>query len=372
MGTEGKQVAKNSIKFHTKHCKTHDFSGGTQECPECTQCHRSPIALGFWGNDFWKETHSGWKYPCIGRSIKIQLDKYIFTMQMWKDQIKHFRDHPQIVEGINKKIETDVYRIFWGSLNEPTAHASVLETGFFWKASHLDTVGLYQHSSLCTPQALKEIENFDADVSASEIVKKAPQTSKYKQGEDNHGVVEWDGVVLALQNPGDRSIRSVASPAQYYEFVENACKHYGSDLFIKLHPWNSGEVGERLRAIAYKYGINAAKINHRIIEHCKFVLVFNSTFSVDCMLRNIPVAQYAPGYFYQNPAIKYTCYTFPNDIKTNLSFGQKTCDFLMWKYCFDHLMPAEKWIKMFNHFAKDRSMFPMPRELSYAYNKSRA
>ena len=213
-----------------------------------------------------------------------QLDKYIFTMKMWKDHVQYFRDAPQIIEGIDKTIENDVYKIFWGSLNEPSGPASVLETGFFHQASHLDTVGLYQHSSLCTPHALREIERFDAPTKAKDI----SMRSKYSQGEDNHGVVEWDGIVLALQNPTDRSIRSVASPEQYYKFVEDACIHYGSDLFIKLHPWNSGPKGDRLRAIAHKYGVNAAKINHRIIDNCKFVLVFNSTFSVDCMMRDVP------------------------------------------------------------------------------------
>lgn len=300
----------------------------------------------------------------------IQLDKYIFTMKMWKKQVEYFRNSPKVVEGIDNTIEA--YRVFWGGLPLPNGYYSILETGFFWDASHLDTTGLYQHSSLCTPNAIREIDKFDAPVSAHDIIFGMDQQSKYQQGEDkewNSKEVEWDGIVLALQNPADRSIRSVASPQQYYQFVEDACKYYGSDLFIKLHPWNSGEVGNRLRAIADKYGVVSAKISHRVIRNCKFVLVFNSTFSVDCMLRNVPVAQYAPGYFYQNPAIQFTNHTFPEEVKTDLGFGQKTCDFLAWKYCFDHSMPAERWIEMFEYFAGSREMFPMPEEFSYARNK---
>ena len=291
-------------------------------------------------------------------------------MRMWSEQIKKFRDDPRIVEGIDKEIEA--FRVFWGGLQEPTGSAIVIETGFFWQAAHLDTVGLYQHSSLCTPQAIKEIERFNAPTSAQEIVFNQKQTSKFQQGQDpewkNQNLC-WEGIVLATQNPIDRSIRSVASPIQYYQFVEDACKFYGENLFIKLHPWNSGEKGERLRAIAKKYGVQAAKINHKIIEHCKFVLVFNSTFVVDCMIRDVPVAQYAPGYFWQNPAIQYTEYTFPTEVKTDIDFGQKTCDFLVWKYCFDHSMPVEKWIQMFEQIAKNKKMFPIPREFSYARNK---
>jgi len=294
-------------------------------------------------------------------SMIIQLDKYIFTMKCWSDLTQKFGKEPSIVNGIDKNNESGL-KVFWGSMNEPTGHSVVLETGFFNMASHLDTVGLYRHSSLCTPQALREIEKFESPA-------KIDVVSKYPQGQDpewRNKEIDWHGVVLACQNPYDRSIRSVASPEDYHKFIENACKFYGKDLFIKLHPWNSGEHGERLRAIATKYGVTAAKINHRIIEKCKFVLVFNSTFIVDCMVRDIPVAEYAPGYFWQNPAVQYTNGTFPTEIKTDVSFGQKTCEFLMWKYCFNHSMPFEDWMKMFNIFAKSRELFPMPKELSYA------
>lgn len=302
--------------------------------------------------------------------MKICLDEYIYTMQMWKSQIEGFGDFPQIVRGIDKKNE-DNFRVYWGGLSIPGAPSVILETGFFWQAAHLDTTGLYQHSSLCTPQALREIEKFQAPESAADIVFGQKQFSKYSQGEDPEvkgNDFNWSGVVLALQNPVDRSIRSVTSPANYYKFVKDACKFYGDNLFIKLHPWNSGEKGDKLRAIAEQYGCRAAKINHRIIEKCKFVLVFNSTFSVDCMLRGIPVAQYAPGYFYQNPAVAYAEYTFPTEIKTDIEFGRKTCDFLIWRYCFDHSMPAEKWVRMFEHFSKSKKLFPMTEEFCYAAN----
>ena len=303
--------------------------------------------------------------------MQIQLDKYIFTMQMWAEQVKGFRADPRIAEGIDKKVETDVLRVFWGGIHAPAGSAIVIETGFFWQAAHIDTIGLYQHSSLCTPQALREIENFDASVSAQEIVFEQKQKSKYRQGEDPDidKDIHWNKIVLALQNPYDRSIKAIASPEDYFKFVDDACKFYGKNLFVKLHPWNSGDVGHKLRKIAYDNGVQVGKISHRIVEDCEFVIVFNSTFAVDCMIRGVPVAQYAPGYFWQNPAVQYTEYTFPNKVKTDIDFGHKTCDFLVWKYCFDHSMPAEKWIQMFEQIAKSREMFPIPREFSYAENK---
>jgi len=292
-------------------------------------------------------------------------------MQMWRPVLEEFEKSPKIVKGTDTK-DGESFQVYWGGMDITGAKSVVLETGFFWNASHLDTLGLYSRSALCTPQAIREIDKFEAPKSAKDIVLSQVQTSKYQQGEDKElssEPVDWKGVVLALQNPTDRSIRSVTSPAKYYEFVEDACKFYGKDLFIKLHPWNSGEVGERLRNLAQKYGVYAAKISHRIIRNCKFVLVFNSSFAVDCMLRDVPVAQYAPGYFYQNPAVHYSEFNFPVDIKTDIEFGQKTCDFLAWRYCFDHSMPAEKWIRMFEHFAWSNNMFPMPEEFSYAGNK---
>lgn len=297
----------------------------------------------------------------------MQIDPYIFSMRCLEERPKVF----EAFKGIDKKVDDS--RVFWGNLNEPSGKAITIESGFFWNAFHIDTVGLYQHSSLCTPQALREIEKFDAPVSAQEIqdiiYMQTGQVSKYQQGEDKeirNEIIEWDGIVLASQNPTDRSIRSVDSPEGYYRFIEKACEYFRGSLFIKLHPWNSGEARERIEAIASRYGVICAKVNHRIIEKCEFVLVFNSTFAVDCMMRNIPVVQYAPGYFYQNPAIQYTARKFPTSVDCDLKFGKKTCDFLMWKYCFDYSMSGEGWLEMMKRCLDSDEMFPLPREFSYA------
>jgi len=126
----------------------------------------------------------------------------------------------------------------------------------------------------------------------------------------------------------------------------------------------------KIESIAGKYGVTCAKIDHKIIAECEHVLLFNSTFAVDCFLRDIPVVQYAPGYFYQLPNLTYTAGSFGPARQTDGDFRQRLCDFLMWHYCFDYTMPAEDWIGMFDACAKSNDMFPIPEEASYGFRHS--
>jgi hypothetical protein len=262
--------------------------------------------------------------------------------------------------------DTD-YNVGWGEIPYTGHKQGVIESGFFHEACHFDTIGLYHNSSLNTPQTIRTVEEFEAPESAVDIVFGSKHTSKFGQpiDKDFKDDFAWNGIVLALQNPVDRSIRSISSPEFYYRFVKDACEYYGRNLFLKLHPWNNGEVEERFRNIASQYGCLCGKIDHKVIENCEFVLAFNSTYAVDCMLRKVKVAQYAPGYFYQSPSVQYTSYTFPGEVATDLEYGLKLCDFLIWRYCFDQTMPVEDWVKMFRVFEKSNDMFPMPKELSY-------
>jgi len=306
--------------------------------------------------------------------LKMQFDPYIFTLSCLN---KKFDSCDEISKGLDKRSPES--KVIWAGLLEPGSPAVVIESGFFYEAFHLDKFGLYHHSSLCTPEAIRQIEAFDAPTSAKDVLEhvknKTGYVSKYSQGMDKKYKDEgwtWDGVVLASQNPTDRSIRSIASPARYYEFIEGACQHYGSDLFIKLHPWNTGEPRTKIERIADKYGVVCAKTDHKIISKCQFVLVFNSTFAIDCMIRDIPVAQFAPGYFWQMPSVAYTKWEYPDEIKTDVAFGNKLCDFLAWKYCFDYTMPREKWLDMLRCCLVSNELFPMPEEFSYAGYKLRA
>jgi hypothetical protein len=250
----------------------------------------------------------------------------------------------------------DSYNLLWG-VN--------FETGFFWEAAHFDTKGIYQYSSLNTPEAIDAIEKLDKpDVMGSLLTAKVP--SKYRQTAYD---IDWKGVVLACQNPGDRSVRSVGSISDWWDFYTGACEFYGSDLFVKLHPWNSGEIGEKICEIARQYNCQYGKTNHTVIKNCQFVLLYNSSFSVDCFLRDVPVAQFAEGYFHKTPALTFTNRTYPITIEKRM-WGKKLVNFLAHKYCFNVTMDVEKWVRMMRHFSTSSELFPLTDEFSYASSLS--
>ena len=250
------------------------------------------------------------------------------------------------------------YGIWWG-INKD-GRGSVFESGFFWDAFHLDKLGLYQFSSLNVPEIKYMIQScrpFDR-----ELLLNGPRVnSKYRQ---TNVPTEWDGVVLACQNPGDRSVISVGTMEDYYNFIDDACRYYGSKLFLKLHPWNSGEVVERFQVSADRYGCKMAKTNHSVLDNCEFALMYNSTFAVDCMLRGVPVVQYAPSYFTESGSVTHSKRQFiaPHDTVVR---GYKMIDFLVQHYCFTQDMSPADWTFLLRSHAESTNLFPLPRRLSY-------
>lgn len=262
----------------------------------------------------------------------------------------------------NNKKPDPVWTLAWGKPKYNPKHA-VCESGFWWDAVHLDTEGIYDKSSLNTNW--EEIESFEAPKTAKEVLNSSSiPSTKYKQ---RNTEVDWRGVVLALQRPKDRSVRAVGEIREYYDFVEDACKYYGKALFLKEHPSGSGEA-KRWREIADKYGCTIGKVNHTVIENCEFVILYNSTFAVDCMLRRVPVNQFAPGYFYKTPAVNFTYGKCINTSYETLDAGEKLVDFLIWKYCINKKMPVEMWAKLIVTFAESKRTFPLPEEFCYANN----
>jgi len=254
----------------------------------------------------------------------------------------------------------------WGGVAGHGGHNMVIETGFFWEAAHVDTCGLYGDSALNTRQGVSEIKEFCAPVRAMDVITRMPQQSKYQQ---TRGDVQWDGVVLASQNPGDRSIVYNASPDAFYDFVKGACEYYQDRLFIKLHPWNSSrDVVDRIAAYAKANGCRYAKTNHSVIQDCEFVIVWNSTFGMDCFVRNVPVAQFAPGYWHMTGAVTFTDGVYPDSVDDTLVMAHKLANFCTWKYCFNYQQSTEQWIKMLRHFAQSSELFPMTPEFCYANN----
>lgn len=275
-------------------------------------------------------------------------------------------------DGTGNEIKTgtvndpNVFNIFWGSRRKWGEKCCVVETGFLYNSMQIDTQDLYEESSLNRPEAKNIIDRFRAPRNAIDIISSSNYPrSKFRQP---HSKRRWTGIVLALQKPNDRSINRVASAEEYYSFVERACRRYQKHLFLKLHPRNGREVAARFRSLADNYRCRIGRVDHSVIESCKFVLVFNSGFAVDCMVRGVRVAQFAPGYFYKTGAVYYTDGQLPDSVPDIRNKGYKLADFLIHKYMFDRAMPVNKWLDMFKIFATSDELFPMKPEHCYANN----
>lgn len=300
--------------------------------------------------------------------MKIYVSHYMCRLNTLRtityDELTHFDDIEFGIPPQNEDVD-QVYTISWG-FPQIRTKCGVAETGFFWDAMHIDTIDLYYSCSFNFPQAEKLIRNYSASKSAESIILSGKNPdSKFSQPVDD---IYWDGVVLALQNPRDRSIYRGSSELDYFQFVDDACRFYGKHLFLKLHPWNKSIDIDRFTESANRYGCRIGKSNHSILKHCKFCLVFNSTFCVDCFLRRIKVAQYFPGYFWQSKSVHYCNGEFPIDIDTDLDYGSKLCDFMIWKYLIWIGMPVEHHVSIFRDFANSGNLFPLKEELSYAAN----
>jgi hypothetical protein len=266
------------------------------------------------------------------------------------------------------------YVLYWGLqpfFPNYGAKYGVMETGFFSQASFIDTIGNYQYSSLNTRAAYENIENFDLNgrPSAKDIILNlnVKFQSKYNPILSERNVPEnWDKIILTLQNPKDRSILSVTSVSNYYKFVEECCKFYGKNLFVKMHPWNSNEIYITLANIAKKYNCSYGKACMNIIKNSEFVISFNSTIAVDCLLRDVPYVQYGIGTFYNSYGIHYSKNTFPTWLPEKKENGQKLCDFLIHKYCFRKDMNVKKFANLIKHFSVSNEIFPMTDDYSYA------
>lgn len=266
------------------------------------------------------------------------------------------------------------YVIAWGHMpiiRNYGAKYGVMETGFFHNASFIDTVGNYQSLSLNTSMGFHAVAEFELDgrKSAKEIVLNAPkhQQSKYNSEYNEVDIDSWKGPVLILQNPTDRSIMSVTSKDRYLKFVKDACDYYGKSLFVKFHPWNSGENYRLMENIVKPFGCQYGKAKMSIINNAEFCLAYNSTFAVDAVLRDVPYVQYGMGTFYNAYGIIYTEGKFPYSVRPCLD-AYRLADFLIHKFCFNKGMDKHKFAKMVKHYADSNEMFPMTDEFSYANN----
>jgi hypothetical protein len=134
---------------------------------------------------------------------------------------------------------------------------------------------------------------------------------------------------------------------------------------LKVHPWNSESLVEKYSNICNKYGCKIGRVGLSVIKKYKFVLLYNSGFSIDCLIHGVNVAQYSPGFFYRCDGINYTNYTFPDDITDKTNYGYRLCDFLMWKYCTTSKHPADVFLKMLKSYSNKTELFPLEEQFSY-------
>lgn len=271
---------------------------------------------------------------------------------IFKDETGSFIDNP------------DNYYISWGE-NVGKIRHSVLETGFFWDAIHLDSHGLYDKASFNFPEARKIIENFVAPKSWRILNTENKLKSKFGQPKT---APNWDGVVVICQHHTDRSVWKAGSSGDYHRFLDSIGKYYGKRALFKKHPVTLGNKEElaRVEEIALKHGCEIAHADISVIDNAENVWVYNSTFVVDALMRGKQVNQFAPGYFWQSGAVEYTSREIYSPQKTvDSEYVDKFLDFLIWKYCFHKMLPIDKLAEIVKAFESSKKFFPLPIELSY-------
>lgn len=296
----------------------------------------------------------------------------IVVDQLWPHYLKS-QDYTRLAEfgitvsktGHEVRNNPHTFIVGWGDTIHQSRSAAI-ETGFFWDGIHIDSIGLYEKAAFNFPQARAEVSDFDAPESFRSLQNRGLTRSKFRQSTER---VEWDGVVVVAQHPGDRSIWKAGSTGDYHRFLDEACAYYGAKAFVKLHPVVMGnkEELEIVRNIAARHGSHCGHVDLSILDKAESVLVYNSTFVVDAIAAEKNVVQYAPGYFWQSGVVQYS----ERNVRqfrgsSDASFREKFLDFLVWKYCFHKLTPMEGLADIVKAFASSKSLFPLPVELSYA------
>lgn len=303
--------------------------------------------------------------------MKIVLPKYATNYNLCP--IKNEAEANELDLTFEDDGESD-YVIYWGlSGNKLHTHKKygIMETGYFHEAAFIDTIGSYQCCSLNSKKAFDEISQFELNnrKSAKEIIFNTLKPSNQSKYNATFGRDEpfLQSVVLACQNDMDKSIGYPHSSKAYWVFIEECCKYYGKNLFVKLHPWNNGDKQERYREIAKKYSCEIDKCQMSLIKNKEFVISFNSTIAIDCILRDVPYVQYALGTFWNCFGIHYSNYTLPYNINP-IPNADKLVNFLIYRYCFNKSIDKNKYAEMIKSYSVSNQVFPLTEKYSYANN----
>lgn len=305
----------------------------------------------------------------------IKIDERLYGRSWYKNLDKSI-GLDTFIDRKRRKINDneDDFFIYLFQASDSVKYKCAAETGFFDGCMHIDKNNLYEKSIIHSPEAQEMIDGFEYDEDIMDLMDFS--SSKYKQPDEE---IDWRGVVFASQNPNDRSVKSVTTPQTWWDKLKEACQYYGDQLLIKLHPWNAKKANaeEIIREMSKKYGCTCGYFNHSCIMKCEHVLLGCSSFSVDCMLRGVPVKQIFPGYFHSCKAITYCRDDLKMDIRSDcdvIEEGKKLANFLASHYCFRMDISQREWRKIIMSFYMDRQTnnpFPLPEEISYySYLKS--
>jgi len=304
----------------------------------------------------------------------IQVDRKMFFRRtklmglLWDqsfcDEIERVSHHSDDISLTSLPNRYSKYWIFWHQ--HETTEGAACECGFWKNAWHMDTQGLWDKSQL--NNANKAIQAYIPPCGG--VLDKIKGNRKYepKQWDSIDHYKAWNGVVLATQKAKDASISVVGGKEPYYHFLRKACEYYGNRLLLKIHPKHSHTDIEETREVVRGTGAKFGTLDN--LDGCEFALVYNSTISGELFVKNIPVVQYARGYFHGLDAVHFTDGDVKRPaLKDTKDIAAKTAEFLLWKYCIRPFIGKEDVINftdMLLEFANSSDEFPLSEKYSYA------
>ena len=303
---------------------------------------------------------------CVSSRLFSKSRYRFLTLENNKDFEVHYDRRRRLEDSSEES-----YYVYLFQSSDRIKNSCSVETGFFSGCCHLDKHGLYHKSVLHEPEAQEEINSFEYDEDIYDlIIEKKVRGSKYRQPKKS---IDWTGVVFASQNPNDRSVKAVTKKEIWYEKLEECARYYGKSLLVKLHPWNvkRDNAEEKIRRLCEPYGCTVGYFNHSCIENCEFCILGCSSFSVDCMLRGVPVKQLFKGYFHSCDAITFCDGDVTKPLRTDVDViqkGKQLANFLAQRYCFRMDIPYEGWVSIIKAFYEKRNTrepFLLPQEHSY-------
>jgi len=282
----------------------------------------------------------------------------------FRTELRRISSHSDEISLVSFPSRHFKYGLFWHQ--HEAEYGGVCECGFWKNAWHIDTRGLWDKSQLNTAN-----EAIQAYVPPKPGVLDAVKGNR-KYNPKTWTCIDhydtWSGVVLATQKSRDASVSVVGGKERYYEFLRKACEYYGDTLLLKAHPRHSDDDMEETKSVVKGTGAKYGTLDD--LDGCEFALLYNSTISGELFGKNIPIVQYAKGYFHGLEAVHFTdgkveC----PPLRDTKAVAEKTAEFLLWKYCIRPFIGKEdvsNFTNMLLDFANSTEAFPLQEQYSYA------